>query len=119
MFFEKIVKMKVIVDNQIVKLLVSNAAKILNNPLIFNEDNQVSFRWPSLLECLELGSVLSKLPAFDQDEPLFGACVTALCTNEETEVLCHLYDRLFAENLHQINALPQIKASFLLQAIHE
>ncbi len=111
--------MKIIVDDQIVKLFVSSAAPILNNPFIFNVDNHLSFRWPSLLEYLGLGSILSSLPAFSQDQPLFEACVSTLCANEETEVLFHLYDRLFAENLNQINALPEIKPSFLLQEIKE
>lgn len=111
--------MKIIIDNQIVKLFVSNPAAILNNPLIANADNQVNFRWPSLLEYLHLGSVVSTLPAFGPNEPLFEACISALCTTEEREVLFHLYDRLFAENLRQIQALEQITPSFLLQAIHE
>lgn len=111
--------MKIILDNQIVKLLVSNPAKILNDPFIGNVDNYVSFSWPSLLEYLELGSVLSTLPPFDQHQPLFEACVSTMCAYEETEVLFHIYDSLFAENLNQINALPQIKPAFLLQAINE
>lgn len=111
--------MKTIVDNQIVKLFVSNPSKILNNPLLFNENNHLSFRWPSLLEYLELGSIFSNLPAFGPDEPVFQACVLALCTNEVPEVLFHVYHRLFAEHLTQIKDLPQINPSFLLQAIKE
>ncbi len=111
--------MQIIVDNQVIKLLVSNNPAILRNPFLFSPDSHISFRWPSLLEYLELGEVLSNLPAFDQAQPLFGACVSSLCANNEKEDLFYMYDRLFAENLNQINGLPQIKPSFLLQAIKE
>lgn len=111
--------MKMVVDNQIVRLLVSRDRKTLENPLISNSDNHLSFRWPSLLEYLGLGSIFSKLPEFDQSQPLFVACVSALCTHENSEDLFHVYDRLFAEVLNQINALPEIKASYLLEAINE
>lgn len=116
---DRFIRMKMIVDNQIVKLFVSNPTKILNNPLLFNSDNHVSFKWPSLLEYLELGSILSNLPAFEQNQPLFEACISTLCANNETDVFFHLYDRLFAETLNQIKALPQLKSSFLLQALKE
>lgn len=109
--------MEIIVDNQIVKLLVSDPAKILNHPLLFNVDNRLSFRWPSLLEYLDLGSVLSNLPAFKLGEPLFDACIVTLCANEDVEVLLHFYDRLFTECLNQIVALDQLNPSFLLQTI--
>lgn len=111
--------MKIIIDNQIVKFFIHDSNKVLKYPYIFNPDNHISFRWPSLLEYLELGSVLSNLPAFDQTQPLFVACISTLCAYEEKEVLLYMYDQLFAENLNQINALPQIKSSFLLQAIKE
>lgn len=106
-----------IVDNEIIKLFVSDAAKIMNNPYILDTDNHLSFRWPSLLEYLELGSIFSNLPAFDQNQPLFKACLATLCTNEDREVLFYIYDRLFAEHLNQITALTQIQPAFLLQAI--
>lgn len=109
--------MKMIVDSRIVKLITSNSDRIRYNESLFNRDNYVSFRWPSLLEYLGHESVLSNLPAFDQNQPLFEACIWTLSTNEETEVLCQLYDLLFAENLNQIKALPQINTSFLLPAI--
>lgn len=111
--------MKIIVDSKIIKLFVSNPAKILNNPSLSNESDSIRFRWSSLLEYLELGSIVSDLPVFEQNQPLFEACVSALCANEETEVLLHLYDRLFTENLNQITALPQMNPSFLLQSIKE
>lgn len=109
--------MKIIVDNQIVKILKHNASELLKNPFLSNRDNHISFGWPSLLEYLDLGSLLSELPPFDQNQPIFKACVSSLCENEEKEVIFYIYDRLFAENLNQIKDLPQIDASFLLQAI--
>jgi len=71
--------MQIIVDNKIIRLLISNSAKIQNYPLIFDANNCLGLRWPSLLECLELGSILSNLPEFDQNHPLFQACIAALC----------------------------------------
>jgi len=109
--------MKIIVDHQIVKSLPQNIHEMLKNPLILNSDNQIFFGWPALLEYLGLGSLLKNLPAFDHTQPLFKACLTILYTNEKKEVLCNLYDSLFAENLNQIRALPQISASFILQTI--
>lgn len=110
--------MKVVLDNQIVKLL-AHETDIAKNPLLSNPDNQVSFGWSNLLEYLTLGSLLSNLPLFDETQPLFIACISALHANEEKEVLFYVYDQLFAENLNQIKALPQINASFLLQALKE
>lgn len=111
--------MKVTVDNQIVRIFNHNGAEIVKNLFISDLNNQINFRWPSLLEYLELGSLLSNVSVFDQTQPIFTACVSTLCANEEKEVLCYVYDRLFAENLTQIKALPQINASFLLNAIKE
>jgi len=109
--------MQIIVDNKIIRILASNPAKILNNPFILDANNCLSFRWPSLLEYLELGSILSDLPVFDQNHPFFEASIATLCANEEPEVVLHLYDRLFTENLKSVMALEQIEPSFLLQAI--
>lgn len=110
--------MELIIDNEIAKLFVSNPVKTCGNP-IFTAENRVSLRWPTLLEYLRLGSVLSHLPKFDQNQPLFQASVATLCGCEETEVVFYLYDKLFGENIHQINNLVQIKPPFLLQAIKE
>lgn len=48
--------MEIILDNQIVRLLSENAAETAKIPLIFDQGNQISFRWPSLLEYLEPSS---------------------------------------------------------------
>lgn len=109
--------MKIVVDNQVVRLLLSEPNKICDSPLLRNAKNQLSFKWPSLLEYLGLGTLFSTLPVFDQNNPLFKACISTLGTTEDQEVVFHLFDRLFAENLNYIKALPQIKESFLLQAI--
>ena len=111
--------MKLIVDNEIVRLLAANDPKILEHPLIVNRENEVLFRWPSLLEYLELGEVLTNLPPFVQGQPLFQATITTLYETEENEVLFYIYDTLFTQNLNQIMALPQINASYLVQKIQE
>jgi hypothetical protein len=111
--------MKIIVDNQIVKLLSLDAADIMKNPLISDQHNQLTFRWPSFLESLRLGSLFSNLPIFNEREPLFVATISTLHTTEEKEVVFHIYDHLFIENLNQIKALGQIQPSFLLEAINK
>lgn len=103
-----------IVDNQIIKKFCDPLNRL--NPCLLPMDNPIHFRWPSLLECLGLGSIFSNL---EPNQLLFEACIASLSENEDIEVIHHLYDRLFAENLNQINALPEIKSAFLLQAIKE
>lgn len=111
--------MKIVIDNQIVKILAHDATEMVKNPFLSDLDNRISFRWPSLLEYLGCGTLFSTLPAFDQSNPFFVASVATLCGSEEKEVILYMYDRLFAENLIQIKALPQINAAFLIQAIKE
>lgn len=111
--------MKIIVDNQIARFLAQNSTKVMEDPLLSDAENHISFRWSSLLEYVGLGSLFSQLPAFDQTQPLFQASLTTLSANEEKEVIFYIYDRLFAEILTQIKSLPQINADFLLQAIEK
>lgn len=111
--------MKIIVDNKIVKMFVSDPEKIATHPLISDPENQLGFRWPMLLEFLGLGSLFSDIPAFDENTPIFQAAVATLCDSEEQEVLFYVYDQIFTENLHQIKALRQMHPSFLLEAIRE
>ena len=111
--------MHIFMDNQILKILIQDAAKIANDPLISNLDNQIRFRWPTFFEYLGLESLLKDIPAFDHTHPLFQASIATLYTNDEKEVLFYVYDQLFVENLNQIKSLTSINASFLLQAIKE
>lgn len=111
--------MKIVIDNQIVNMLVHNAPEIKAHPVLFASNQQISFRWPSFLESLELGSIMTSLPVFDENATLFQAIVATLSTTEEKEVIFYLYDHLFAEILTQIKALPQIKIPFLIQAMEE
>ncbi|EFB40959.1 MULTISPECIES: hypothetical protein [Parachlamydia] len=110
--------MKIVVDNQIVKFLAHDTAKIVKDPFLSSSGNYIHFGWSSLLEYLELGSIFSSLPVFDQTQPVFKACISVLFGNEAKEIL-YMYDRLFAENLSQIQDLPSIKAAFLLQKMQE
>ncbi len=109
--------MKLIVDNQIARLLAHDPSKILKSPIMSNPDNLIQFRWPSLLEYLGLGSLLLDLPVFDKTNPLFGASISTMWKTDEKEVIFHVYDHLFTEILNQIRALPQINGPFLLQSI--
>ena len=111
--------MKIIIDNKIIKLLVSNPSTITTYPLLADPSNQICFRWSSLLEYLDLGSLFTHLPAFDSTQPIFQACLATLFSHDENEKesLYYMYDKLFAENLCSIKDLPQIQPSSLLQAI--
>jgi hypothetical protein len=110
--------MKIALDNKLTQTLSENPSEILTSPLISDPNNQISFSWPSLLEYLALGSILKELPAFETSEPIFDACVAALCSNNEKEVIFYLYDTIFTECLNQIKGLPQINAHRLLEAIN-
>ncbi|MBA3238435.1 MAG: hypothetical protein H0T62_08850 [Parachlamydiaceae bacterium] len=110
--------MEIIVDNQIVKFLANNPTDTTKIPLISDPKNQILFRWPSLLEYLELGSIFANLPAFDETQPIFKTCISMLSVNEDKEILFYVFDRLFTENLNQIKNLPQINAPFLSEAIN-
>jgi hypothetical protein len=109
-------EVKLIVDNQIAALLAQNPSKIL--PHIADPEN-LEFKWPSLFEYLGCGAIFLDLPVFDKTHPHFAATMATLWATEEREVIFHVYDHLFTENLNQIRALPQINASFLLQTIKE
>lgn len=108
--------MKISVDNQIVKLFSVEGGKLLKSPL---ETGYLSFSWPSLLEYLDLGQLLLKLPSFDKMQPLFTATISALCEVDNPEDLFYIYDSLFAEMIKQIKSLPEIDPTFLLQKIEE
>jgi hypothetical protein len=110
--------MEIIVDNKIVKLFATNPAKTTEIPLIADPKNQIIFRWPSLLEYLELGTIFSSLPPFDDTQPIFKTCIAMLNANEDKEILFYVFDRLFTENLNQIKNLSQIQAPFLIEAIN-
>ncbi|MBX9923203.1 MAG: hypothetical protein K2Y01_03750 [Rhabdochlamydiaceae bacterium] len=111
--------MQIIIDNEIVKMFTHDPSKIVNHPLLSDPQNQLSFRWSSLFEFLELGSIFSDLPVFDESMPLFQAAITTLCATEEKEVIFYVYDQIFTENLRQIKALSQMHPSFFLEAIRK
>jgi hypothetical protein len=109
--------MKIVIDNQIASLLKKEPSRLLENPFFPKQKGGISFRWPTLLVYLDLGSIFFALPPFEQNTPLFDAYITALHTSEEKENLFYLYDTLFAENLTQIQSLALLQPSFLLEAI--
>ncbi len=111
--------MKISVDNQVVKLFSADADKVLKSPLGTGEDSYLSFGWPSLLEYLGLGQLLSRLPPFDKTEIFFTASVAALCEVDNPEDLFYIYDSLFTEMIKQVKSLPEIDPAFLLGKIEE
>lgn len=111
--------MKLFADNQIIEMLARHPDEALKIPLLADSGNNLNFFWPSLLECLDLGSIFKGLPPFALEEPLYKAFLAALWVNQEKEALFYLYDSLFAECLTQIKGLPQINVTFLLHAIRQ
>lgn len=111
--------MKLIADNQIIKMLAYHPEEALKVPVLADPNNYLSFFWPSLLECLDLRSLFKGLPSFSPEEPLYKAFLAALLVNQEKEALFYLYDSLFAECLTQVKGLPQIDAAYLLHAIQQ
>lgn len=99
-----------------VNTLAKDPAKIAKN---LSTDDHIIFKWPSLLEYLNFGSLFSNLSPFDENQPLFNASISTLTANAEKEVVFYIYDRLFAEILNQIKNIPQINATLLLKKIKE
>lgn len=110
--------MKIFIDNNIARILRAEPSKIAQLPFL-NPENPLILLWPTFLGYLTLESVLTELPPFEPTQQLFQACLTALSTYEEEATIYEMYDRLFTENLRQIQALPAINAEYLLQAIKE
>lgn len=118
MTFQTGFEMKISFDNQVVRLFSADADKVLSSPLVTGEGSFVTFSWPSLLEYLELGQILTRLPSFDK-HLLFEATVSALCEVDNPEDLFYIYDSLFTEMLKWVKSLPEIEPAFLLKKIDE
>ncbi len=111
-------KMKLSIDNQIVRLFSGDTDKVLESPL-GKEEGALVFGWSSLLEYVGLGQILSHFPPFDETKVLFKATVAALCEVDNPEDLFYIYDSLFTEILKQVKSLPEMDAAFLLGKIEE
>ncbi len=107
--------MKKSIDNQIARLLSSDTAKAVD----CLGEGEVSFSWPSLLEYLGMGQLLSSLPSFDKESNLFIASISALSEVENTEDVFYIYDSLFTVVLKALKALAEISPAFLLEKIEE
>lgn len=106
--------MKIVIDNQLVRVLKKNPASLLNHPLVSHHPGKVAFGWPSFLEYLNLDLLL---PTIDESHPLFVASVATLHSNPGEEALLYVYDNLFAVTLTQVKTHPQMNAPFLLHAL--
>lgn len=84
-----------------------------------NQQIQIAFGWPSLLEYLNLGSLFQDFPKFDQQEEPLQEMISILSLQPEREQLIHLYDQLFVHCLTHVKALPEIHPHFLLNQIQE
>lgn len=119
--------MQVFIDNELIKTIISSKANSQNSILKRLIDAgiladhlsfQLSFGWPSLLECLGLGSLFENLSPFNQSK-LFDLLTSHLILNSEKNLLIHLYDQIFVECLTAIKALPEIHSSFLIERIQD
>lgn len=109
--------MKIFIEKSIIKTFAQEPQAIKAKILDLGLNHEWVFSWPSLLEYLDLGSLLSTLPLFDQTHALFNQCISILSLNEEKEAIFYLFDSLFVENLTQIKNLSQVDSAFFLQAI--
>lgn len=99
--------MKNVANIQIVKKIAQ-----LPSPL------PITLKWPTFLECLDLADLYNHLPSFDAEHPFFQKCLKILFEEGKDQAV-DLFDRLFAENLCLVKDLPQLQASFLLEAIEK
>lgn len=102
--------MKLVIDKQLVDTLSLQNSGIEQNAVLM-APHTIDLRWPTFLETLGLGSILQSLP------DLTGKWISALHDLEDQIALYHLFDSLFAENLTQVKSIPEINASYLIQAI--
>lgn len=102
------------IEDEIITLLeaCAQAGISLTNPHI-----QLCPHWPSLLISLNLESLFADFFKFDAQNPLFALIISTLETNQDKELLIHLYDQLFAECLTHIKNLPQVNPQFLVEQI--
>lgn len=107
--------MEVIVDKNIIKSLLSNLLKV-NTDLLTDPKNKIGFRWPTFLKYLDIEPFSTDFPIFDEANVIFQASLDVLHTWKDNDTIFHMYDRLFAEILSLIKALPQIDPNFLLEA---
>lgn len=111
--------MRIIADNKIIQELVNNPEPRLKDPIFQNPDAFIHFEWPSLLQFIGYDDIFAEMPAFDHTHKLFHAIVDTFTKHDEDEVVFHIYDHLFAENLKEISSIQKIKAPVILQAIHK
>jgi hypothetical protein len=80
---------------------------------------QILLSWPTLLEYLDLGSLLAKFPPFDKNNGLFAFLMSPQAEEAESELLVQVYDQIFVECLTDVKGLPQVDQSFLLDQIQK
>jgi hypothetical protein len=73
---------------------------------------QILLSWPTLLEYLDLGSLLAKFPPFDKNNGLFAFLMSPQAEEAESELLVQVYDQIFVECLTDVKGLPQVDQSF-------
>lgn len=121
--------MKTFFDHQILRIVKndkkSGVAKTIcavareKGILIADKPLQVDLDWTSLLEVLDCGSLLESFPKFDENAPLFNILSEVLAKGMKKDLVIQLFDRVFAECLTQVKALPEINATLLLQQIEK
>jgi hypothetical protein len=119
--------MKVFIDNKLLRKLSDSHSKkeeiafiescVAAGILKDDQQMQVAFGWPSLLEYLDLGSIFETVPKFNIQNKLFALIISNLALDAEKEILIRLYDQIFVECLTEVKALDQIHPTFLLNQI--
>lgn len=112
--------MKAFIDNQLLKNINEKFfIESCKKKYIISSDEEIEilFDWSSLLEYINLGSLLTTFPSFDEKSIIF-TCLTSP-TDLSKDIVIRLYDQIFIQCLTQIKDLPEIQPDFLLQKIKE
>jgi len=121
--------MKIFVDNKLFKNMASQAIESKAKALvetckqadILIDENQIQliYQWPTLLECLDLESLFDQFFKLNEQEQLFNFLITTLTSEVDRDLLVSLYDQIFIECLTRVKNLPEINPTFLLQLIQK
>ncbi|MBS0628399.1 MAG: hypothetical protein JSS09_09335 [Verrucomicrobia bacterium] len=112
--------MKAFIDHQLLKNInEKHFIESCRNKIIISSDEQIEvlLDWFSLLEYIDLGSLLTTFPNFDEKNIIF-TCLTS-SANLSKDVVIRLFDQIFIQCLTQVKDLPEINPSFLLQKIKQ
>jgi hypothetical protein len=111
--------MKTYIDNQLLYLSheLFGDSYYKTGILVDNDQVELAFGWPTLLEYLGLGSLFETFPQFNDQHPLFDFLIASIATKSDKDLIIRIYDQIFVECLTQVKALSEIDPASLLSQI--